>query len=131
MLKSKKFKALCLAVAVVLTVPVFAFAASDGWTNVWLSTGRGARELALAPHNNANVNHAAVKVTKCDPGSMWLRVYDHGTFDSVTGEEHCAAGHSVDINYATKIASGRWLQLQGGADNALYDGYSSGSCNFG
>ncbi len=122
-LRSKKFAAICCAVP--------AFAASDGWTNVWLTSGRGAHEVALAPHSHVNAHQAIVHVTRCDPGSMWLRVFDHGSFDPVTDEYHCDANHAVYMTYTTGIASGRWLQLQGGADDATTEGYSSGTCDFG
>lgn len=131
MLKSKKFKALCCAVALVFAIPVFAFAASDGWTNVPLPSGRGAKELALAPVSNSNSTYAQAHVTSSDVGDMWLRVFDHGTFEPVTAERTCGQGYSVDLSYITKIAAGRWLQLQGGANNPLASGHSSGTCNFG
>lgn len=131
MLKSKKIKALCCAMALVFAVPVFASASSNVWRHKWLPQGRGAVELTLGPHSNPNVHQAVANVTKCDPGSMWLRVFDHGTFASVTDEYHCDANHEVKMGYYTGIASGRWLQLQGGADNALYSGYTEGTCDFG
>ena len=117
--------------ALVFAIPVFAFAASDGWTDVQLPTGRGAKELALAPHTNESVHKATAHVTKSEVGELWLRVFDNGTFAPVTEEYHCGQGYAVDMPYITGIASSRWLQLQGGANNPLASGKTSGGCDFG
>lgn len=119
--KSKKIGALCCAIALAVTCAVPAFAATDNWANVYLPMYRQTKTLAQANHDSY-VLSAHVYLTRNDVGTMWLQVY-WPSESSYETQEYVATG---DINFSMTYLD----SLDGGADNFLYQGYTSGSCNF-
>lgn len=90
---------------------------------------RQTKTLAQANHDSY-VLSAHVYLTRNDVGTMWLQVYwpSEGSYET---QEYVATGDiNFSMTYLDIVPKNDTLRLDGGADNFLYQGYTSGSCNF-